>query len=346
LSIMKTPRFSPAAPLAGASASSHVPNASEPQGLDAFASEVDRAAEPRAVAISGPVSKPSTTSASAAVKWIGVSLLSAALTVAGVLGYQRRFAPRAPEGSVTLETVPAGLDVMLAGQSLGKTPITTSLRPGSYDLQVGSAPNARTIALNVVAGTSLVERVEFVAAPQASLGTATGPPIETEPTHPASVQPQGTVSLVASAAPALDPMAVSAGWLTVSSPVTLELSEDGKLIGTSASPRLSLKAGDHDIEFYNEALGFVVRRTVRVAPGRTSLTRIDLPNGMVNINAQPWAEVWIDGERIGVTPIENLSRRIGRHEVVLRHPEFGERRETVVITVGKAARIGVDLRKP
>ena len=37
--------------------------------------------------------------------------------------------------------------------------------------------------------------------------------------------------------------------------------------------------------------------------------------------------------------------RIGTHEVVFRHPELGERRETVVIAVGKPARIGVDLRK-
>jgi hypothetical protein len=31
--------------------------------------------------------------------------------------------------------------------------------------------------------------------------------------------------------------------------------------------------------------------------------------------------------------------------VVLRHPELGERRQTVVIVVDKPTRIGVDLRK-
>jgi hypothetical protein len=63
------------------------------------------------------------------------------------------------------------------------------------------------------------------------------------------------------------------------------------------------------------------------------------------VNAQPWAEVFVDGERVGETPIGNLSRRIGSHEVVFRHPELGERREVVVITAGKPARVGVDLRK-
>jgi hypothetical protein len=65
----------------------------------------------------------------------------------------------------------------------------------------------------------------------------------------------------------------------------------------------------------------------------------------LSLNATPWAEVWIDGERVGDTPIGNLTRRIGSHEVLFRHPELGERRETVVIAVGKPARIGVDLRK-
>ena len=65
----------------------------------------------------------------------------------------------------------------------------------------------------------------------------------------------------------------------------------------------------------------------------------------MNINAQPWAEVWVDGQRIGETPIGNLSRPVGPHEVVLRHPEFGERRETVIVTLKQPARLGVDMRK-
>jgi hypothetical protein len=133
--------------------------------------------------------------------------------------------------------------------------------------------------------------------------------------------------------------------MSVSSPVPLQLREGGKLIGTSESDRLMLAAGDHDIEFSNPALGFKARKTVRVVAGKTAAARIDLPAGALSVNAQPWAEVWIDGERIGETPIGNLSRPIGTHEVVFRHPELGERRETVVVVVGKPTRIGVDLRK-
>jgi len=161
-----------------------------------------------------------------------------------------------------------------------------------------------------------------------------------------TVQPRETVSLImSSAAPPPDPAAVSAGWMSVSSPIGLQLRESGKVIGTSETDRLMLTAGDHDIEFANESLGFSVRKTVHVTAGKTAATKVDLPSGLLSINAQPWAGGWIDGERAGETPIGNLSKRIGTHEVVFRHPDLGERRETVVIAVGKPARVGVDLRK-
>jgi hypothetical protein len=117
------------------------------------------------------------------------------------------------------------------------------------------------------------------------------------------------------------------------------------VIGTTETDRLMLPAGDHDIEMSNEALGFTAKRSVRVTAGKTTATKVELPNGTLSLNAQPWAEVWVDGERVGDTPIGNLVRRVGSHEVIFRHPELGERREVVVIAVGKPARVGVDLRK-
>ena len=251
-------------------------------------------------------------------------------------------------------------------------------------MQVGAAPNTRAVKVNVIAGSSVIQQVEF-ADPVVASGPATGGlHVQTEPSHlpvfvdgsnrgvspvaiedlaagehevsvrtstgvvrrSVTIQPRETTSLiVSSTAPPPDPTAVSAGWITVTSPVTLQLREGGKLIGTTESDRLMLTAGDHDIDFSNEAIGFSARRTVHVTAGKIAGTKIDLPNGTLSINAQPWAEVWIDGERIGETPIGNLSRRIGSHEVIFRHPDLGERRETVVISVGKPARIGVDLRK-
>jgi serine/threonine-protein kinase len=73
--------------------------------------------------------------------------------------------------------------------------------------------------------------------------------------------------------------------------------------------------------------------------------RIDVPKGSVALNAAPWADVWVDGERLGETPIGNVSLPIGNHDVVFRHPELGEQRHTVTVTLNGPARLSVDMRK-
>jgi hypothetical protein len=212
-------------------------------------------------------------------------------------------------GGLHVQTEPSHLPVFVDGNNHGVSPVEIDkLQPGEHEVSVRTA-------------AGIVRRA-------------------------VTVQPRETVSLIVSSAPPPpDPTAVSAGWIAVTSPVALQLREGGKLIGTTESDRLMLTAGDHDIEFANEDLGFTAHRTLHVTAGKTAGAKIDLPTGALSINAQPWAEVWVDGERVGETPIGNLSRRIGTHEVIFRHPDLGERRETVLITVGKPARIGVDLRK-
>ena len=130
----------------------------------------------------------------------------------------------------------------------------------------------------------------------------------------------------------------------MSSLVELQLYENRRLLGTSQSDRLMLTAGKHEIEMVNEAVGYRASRTVQVPAGKTTPIKLEWPKGNIAINALPWADVWIDGERIGETPIANLSRRIGEHRVTFRHPDLGERTETVVITLRQPARRGRDPR--
>ena len=392
VAILKIPKLWPAVQLGRATGAASVMEAtaaSPADGLDAFGSETAPKVEIAPVLVEPAKRKSGVASpevqAAVVAKWLVVILLSAGVAVAGLIGYQRRFPPTPPTGNVTIETAPAGLDVVMAGKSLGKTPLTTSLAPGSYEVQVGTAPDARTLKVNVAAGMSVVQHLEFAGGAAATGAAATGGlRVQTEPArlqvlvdgvakgaapvvidqlvpgeHEVSVRtssgvirrtvnvkPRETLSLIVSSTAApVNPGVVPAGWISVTSPVPLQLREDGELIGTTESDRLMLPAGDHDLELSNAALGFTAKRTVRVTAGKTTATKVDLPNGTLSLNATPWAEVWIDGERVGDTPIGNLTRRIGSHEVLFRHPELGERRETVVIAVGKPARIGVDLRK-
>jgi hypothetical protein len=55
--------------------------------------------------------------------------------------------------------------------------------------------------------------------------------------------------------------------------------------------------------------------------------------------------VWIDGERIGETPIGDFTVLAGPHELTFRHPELGEQKHALTVTVNAPARVSVDMRK-
>ena len=139
--------------------------------------------------------------------------------------------------------------------------------------------------------------------------------------------------------------AFASGWLSISSGVPLQILEKGTLIGSTDSPRILVSAGSHELELANTALGFRVSRTVQVAAGQTTTVALKLPQGTLSINALPWAEVWVDGQPAGETPIGNFAVTIGNHELLFRHPELGEQRKTVAVGAVAPLRVGVDLRK-
>ena len=104
-------------------------------------------------------------------------------------------------------------------------------------------------------------------------------------------------------------------------------------------------AGRHDIDLVNDEVGFKDSRSVQVGTGRTAPLRIDPPSGTIALNAVPWAEVWIDGEKVGDTPIGNHALPLGRHDVLFRHPELGEQHHAATVTLKAPTRLSVDMRK-
>jgi hypothetical protein len=155
---------------------------------------------------------------------------------------------------------------------------------------------------------------------------------------------QGTTASVHIVAP--QSTGTVAGWLAVTVTTPLQIFEQDKLVGTTNIGRLLLPPGQHVLDFVSDELGFRAQRTITVKSGAATELTLDLPAVTLSVNAQPWAEVSVDGERVGETPIGTLSRPIGRHEIVLRHPELGERRRTVTLTTNGPNRISVDMRRP
>jgi serine/threonine-protein kinase len=69
------------------------------------------------------------------------------------------------------------------------------------------------------------------------------------------------------------------------------------------------------------------------------------PLGLLHVDADPWAEIWIDGSKVGETPLGNIPLRIGSHQVTLRHPQLGERRQTASVTADGPNNISVDMNE-
>jgi hypothetical protein len=137
---------------------------------------------------------------------------------------------------------------------------------------------------------------------------------------------------------------IFSGWVDVVAPIILDVTVDGKSIGTTEQNRLLLRPGRHELTFSNRDLDYSSNHTVDIEPGEVKTITLD-PRGSANLNATPWAEVWVDGKKVGDTPLANLQIPLGTHEVVFKHPQLGERRVTTTIRANAPVAISVDMNK-
>ena len=219
-------------------------------------------------------------------------------------------------------------------------------RLGALRVDTGRAP-AQVLIDGALAGSTPFSRADLAAGDHTvRVEFRGGAVIERTLTVPA----RETVSLVLDAplpAPARAPIPVApaAGWVRVHAAFEVQVFDAGQLVGSSATERILLTPGAHDLELVNTALGYRATLKAVVVPGKLVPLALDTPRVPVAINAQPWAEVLVDGRVHGETPLANLLLPIGVHEIVLRHPDLGERTETVTVRATGANRVSADLRR-
>jgi hypothetical protein len=129
------------------------------------------------------------------------------------------------------------------------------------------------------------------------------------------------------------------GGIRWSSAIELNVFEGDRVLGSTADGPIVATAGTHELDLVNTALGYRTRQTVTIRPGVITPLTLTPPMGRININAQPWAQVLIDDSPIGETPLANISVPLGQHQVTFRHPEMGERRETVTVRADTITRV-------
>lgn len=347
-------------------------------GLDAFSSEQELSYESAPSPVAG-TRAPSRTPALLAVAAVTVAgvLVTGSMywSRSGGGASASGSAAAVVTGQAQFDSQPTGADVLIDGQLRGKTPLKLALPVGTHTLEIRSDVGSRSLPLTIEAGVvvsqyvelqstpgALTGRLEIVSDPpgaQVSLdGVAKGvTPLSLDAVeardHVVSltrggstmyrtvrVAPGSSASVVVSMNAAA-PGAVG-GYLALAMPFEVQVLEGGRLIGTSSTERLMMPTGRHQLELVNATLQFRTTVDVNIEAGRTASPAVAIPEGTLSVNALPWADVTIDGQSVGTTPLANVRLPIGSHEIVWRHPELGERRQTVSVTGGAPARIGVN----
>ena len=307
-----------------------------------------------------------------------------ALLGGGYFAY-RSFSAAAPKvetatGTLVMTSNPDGVPVFVDSEPKGMTPLTLTLSAGEHVVELRGPGEPRTIPVTITAGTQATQYIELPKTsaktgqlqirtePSGARVTVDGIPRGTAPITVVELTPGEhavvlesdlasvkesviiesglTAALVVPMSATPNANAPVSGWIAVAAPLDVQIFEDGRPIGTNLSDRIMVSAGQHEIEIVNEAVGLRVTRTVQVTAGRVASVKLEIPKGTISVNAQPWADVWIDGERIGETPIGNLSLAIGTHSVLFRHPELGEQHHSALVTLKGPTRLSVDMRKP
>ena len=181
----------------------------------------------------------------AAAAWIGVITVGALLIAGAVWAYQR--SPLEPEpASFALQTTPAGLDVQIAGKSMGTTPLNVTLPPGEYAVALsGPGGLQRTLNVTLAAGASFVQQLEIAAA---------------------AAVPDASGALRVETTPSRQPVIV-----------------DGVERGLSPITVSSLPPGEHAVVIRNQSSP--LRRTITVNKGETVSLVMTVPTDTTTLRA-------------------------------------------------------------
>ena len=214
------------------------------------------------------------TARGAAAPRFRLAAIAAAIVVMVAGGYAAPKLLKAPTGTVEVQSSPAGIAIVVDGERRGTTPARLTLSAGAHTLELRGRGVPRVAPIEVTAGTETKQFFDLVEKPQTgqlrvqsqpagarvsvdgvARGSAPVTVLQLAPgdhqvvlqsptgsvTQTISVRAGLTASLVAPVG--VEPSAVpSSGWLTVKSPVSVEVREAGKLLGTSEGERLDARS--------------------------------------------------------------------------------------------------------
>jgi hypothetical protein len=217
---------------------------------------------------------------------------------------------------------------------LGELPRVTSAPPRVVATEPGLGI-ASDVLRAAIDGRPEDDGVVVLAAYGVSLGSSNEPGAAE-----ADVAAAGVVALVPEAAPRVPEL----GQLLIVAEPWAELAVDGIAQGQTPLAEIRLPAGSHEIALSNPNFVGVIRDKVEIVPGETMRRKYSFgDSGSLRILVRPWADVYVDGRFAGQTPMGALRVPPGKHTIVLRHPELGEKTEVVEVFQNRESLIEVTM---
>jgi hypothetical protein len=271
-------------------------------------------------------------------------------------------------GTVVLESVPPGSDVLIDGRPAGTAPVTVQLAAGPHTVEFRNGDSSRTREIIVVARDRRVERMDWIAKPTGSLQASSEPtgarvlidgelrgttPVTVDGlsvgTHTVAFESvagsvQRRVTIAADETASLTEL-IFPGWLTVFSPFEVQITEANRVLQLDERYQVMLPPGPHELRLQNRALGYDEVRRVDLKPAEKATLSIVPPKTTITVTATETAGVWVDDLPAGGTPLTDWPVNLGSHSVMVRTPAGAERRFTLTATV-KGVRLDVDFAKP
>ena len=183
-------------------------------------------------------------------------------------------------GRLSIQSSPVGATVLLDGQPRGVTPLELpDVSAGEHELVLDL--KGQRVRQTVSVATGITTSVDL--------------PIAAAPAHRRGRHVPGSG--------ADDGHAAGEGALR-----DADLRRGARCSGLTGA-RLPLAPGPHNLEIVSETLSFRSPASVEIVAGKTSRVPVVLPKGTAHLNATPWAEVWVDGEKVGETPYRQPGAR-------------------------------------
>jgi hypothetical protein len=190
----------------------------------------------------------------------------------------------------------------------------------------------------LLAGSSEGDAVQSVAGPAAPEGA--GPlPVAATPRRRGT--PENSIP---KAAPGTGNAA--GGFLAMSARIPLDIYAGQNRLGTTDGGQIPIAAGRHTLRVVNERFNVRGEVAIEVRAGELSSHTFSLPTAPVQFDVVSGAEIWIDDALAGTTPLAAVDLLIGTHQVVVTHPEFGERRRSIEVRFGETTQVKVEFNAP